>query len=70
MIFTAILADEFGGKVRLQDVIEDAEIESLDYVAFIQRLENEYKIVLEDKDVAMARTFADLQALVDKLRQC
>jgi acyl carrier protein len=70
VIFAAILADEFGNKVSLNDVIENAEIDSLEYLEFIQRLETEFKITLADEDVTRANTFRDLQALVEKLRRC
>jgi acyl carrier protein len=70
VIFAAILADEFGNKVSLNDVVEDSEIDSLEYLEFIQRLEREFRITLPDVDVARAKTFRDLQALVEKLRQC
>ena len=68
MTFSAVLADEFGGKVRMYDNIEDAAIDSLEYIEFIQRLEREFRVTLKDEDVAKAKTFHDLEVLA--VRSC
>lgn len=71
MTFSEILADEFEGKISLQDVIEDVAMDSMDsleYLQFTQRLEKEFNVILKDEDVQKAVTFRDLQALVEKLR--
>lgn len=68
MTFPEILADEFEGKISLQDVIEDAAMDSLEYLQFTQRLEKEFGVTLKDEDVQKAVTFRDLQALVEKSR--
>lgn len=69
MTFPEILADEFEGKISLQDVIEDAAMDSLEYLQFTQRLEKEFGVTLKDEDVQKAVTFRDLQALVEKLKR-
>lgn len=69
MTFSEILADEFEGKISLQDVIEDAAMDSLEYLQFTQRLEKEFGVTLKDEDVQKAVTFRDLQALVEKLKR-
>lgn len=71
MTFSEILADEFEGKISLQDVIEDVAMDSMDsleYLQFTQRLEKEFGVTLKDEDVQKAVTFRDLQALVEKSR--
>lgn len=69
MTFSEILADEFEGKISLQDVIEDVAMDSLEYLQFTQRLEKEFGVTLKDEDVQKAVTFRDLQALVEKLKR-
>jgi acyl carrier protein len=68
MIFAVILADEFGGRVSLDDMIDDAQIDSLEYLEFIKRLEDEFQIRLPDEEVAKAGTFKQLSVIVDRLR--
>lgn len=72
MTFSEILADEFEGKISLQDVIDDVAMDSMDsleYLQFTQRLEKEFGVTLKDEDVQKAVTFRDLQALVEKLKR-
>jgi acyl carrier protein len=72
MTFSEILADEFEGKISLQDVIEDVAMDSMDsleYLQFTQRLEKEFGVTLKDEDVQKAVTFRDLQELVEKLKR-
>lgn len=72
MTFSEILADEFEGKISLQDVIEDVAMDSMDsleYLQFTQRLEKEFGVTLKDEDAQKAVTFRDLQALVEKLKR-
>lgn len=67
MTFEAILADEFEGKIRLDDMIDDAAIDSLDYIVFIKRLEDEFHVLLTDAELAKAATFRHLSVIVDRM---
>lgn len=65
--FESLLADEFGGDMGIDDVIDDAAIDSLEYFAFLKRLEDEFSLTLPSADVAEAKTFRDLGILVGRL---
>ncbi len=67
MTFESLLADEFGGDMGIDDVIDDAAIDSLEYFAFLKRLEDEFSLTLPSADVAEAKTFRDLGILVGRL---
>ena len=67
MIFAAILADEFDNKVSLEDTIDDAPIDSLEYFQFVKRLEDEFNILLPEAEVSKAATFKQLKVIVDRL---
>jgi acyl carrier protein len=61
--FAAILKDELGDQVNMWDVIDEAEVDSLEYINFIKRLETEFSVRLEDEALANAKTFFDLECL-------
>ncbi len=67
MIFEAVLADEFQGRIRMDDVIDDAAIDSLEYLEFIKRLEDEFKVLLPWAEVGKLKTFRDLSILIGRL---
>jgi acyl carrier protein len=68
MNFTAVLLDEFDGKVRMDDAIDDAAIDSLEYLGFIKRLEDEFRIVIAEETLGEVETFRDLEHIVEGIR--
>lgn len=58
--FEEIMHDELGDGISLWDVIDDAEVESLDYLVFIQRLEKEFSVTLKDAELADTKHFYEL----------
>jgi acyl carrier protein len=67
MTFAEILHDEFDGKVGLEDEIDDAPIDSLEYLSFIKRLEAELRIEISDEKLSGLETFEDIEALTEVL---
>ena len=62
--FEEIMHEELGANVKMSHAIDDAPIDSLEYVAFIQRLEKEFSVTLKDEEVTAQKHFYDLCLLV------
>jgi len=62
--FTEIMACELGSKVQLQDGIDDAAIDSLEYLEFVLHVEKEFGVKLPEDQLSKVQTFRDLELLV------
>jgi len=64
MTFQEIMAEELGSAIELHELIDDAAIDSLEYLQFILSLEKQFGIKFSEEQLNKAQTFADLQKLV------
>lgn len=64
MTFEEIMAAELGEEIQLDEVIEDAKIDSLDYLQFIHELERAFHTTIPDEMLMKVKTFRDLGILI------
>ena len=54
---------------RSSRLVEDLAIDSLDLVGMILQIQDDYGVVIEDDDVTMLRTIAELTSYVEARRE-
>ena len=65
----AVIRDEMNAAVKLEDVIEDSAIDSLEYIELVRRLEAMFGIEINEKELERVETFGELCNVVDRLRK-
>jgi acyl carrier protein len=70
MIFEEILKRELGDGISIESKIDDSAIESLEYLAFIKALEDEYRLTLDEVTIQRCETFRDLYDLIRLTPSC
>lgn len=66
MTFEEILKEEVGEDITLDDVIDDVAIDSLDYLSFIKRLEEEFRTRIPDQELGNFETFRQMEEFVEE----
>jgi acyl carrier protein len=64
----AVIIDELDRPAELHEVISDLDIDSLEYIELIRRLEQIFSIRIEEEDLQAIVTLGDLCRVVDRKR--
>ena len=67
MNFEEILKEELGEDIVLDDSIDDAAVDSLEYICFLKRLEDKFNVLIPDEQLGNFDTFRQLEEYVEEL---